>query len=188
MLPVVVIGGSTGVILGAIAAAFGLALTGNAAPPIPLVAADVVSVPLVLDLVVTALRSGLPVDAALAEGAAAAASSQVRDELLRISGLLRLGSSPESAWSRFAADPRLRAVAVVATRSANSGIRLADGWSATAHQLRLDAAAAAMSRAGRVGTWSMAPLGLCFLPAFICLGIAPVVIGLASGMLNGDLL
>ena len=31
------------------------------------------------------------------------------------------------------------------------------------------------------------PLGLCFLPAFVCLGIVPVVIGLADGMLPGVL-
>lgn len=29
------------------------------------------------------------------------------------------------------------------------------------------------------------PLGLCFLPAFICLGIVPVVIGLATRTLGG---
>jgi len=29
---------------------------------------------------------------------------------------------------------------------------------------------------------------LCFLPAFICLGIIPVVVGLASRVLDGGLL
>lgn len=29
------------------------------------------------------------------------------------------------------------------------------------------------------------PLGLCFLPAFVCLGIVPVVIGLAGTTLAG---
>jgi len=27
----------------------------------------------------------------------------------------------------------------------------------------------------------MAPLGLCFLPAFVCVGVVPIVIGLAGG-------
>ena len=31
------------------------------------------------------------------------------------------------------------------------------------------------------------PLGLCFLPAFVCLGVLPVVVGLADGMLPGVL-
>jgi hypothetical protein len=29
----------------------------------------------------------------------------------------------------------------------------------------------------------MAPLGLCFLPAFVCLGIVPVVLSLATEVL-----
>jgi hypothetical protein len=28
----------------------------------------------------------------------------------------------------------------------------------------------------------MAPLGLCFLPAFVCLGVVPVVVGIAKGV------
>jgi hypothetical protein len=31
----------------------------------------------------------------------------------------------------------------------------------------------------------MAPLGLCFLPAFACLGVLPVIVGIARGVLNG---
>ena len=49
-----------------------------------------------------------------------------------------------------------------------------------------DAADAAVERAERAGVRISGPLGLCFPPAFICLGIAPVVIGLASSVL-GDL-
>jgi hypothetical protein len=30
----------------------------------------------------------------------------------------------------------------------------------------------------------MAPLGLCFLPAFVCIGIVPTVVGIASGVLD----
>ncbi|MDQ3055153.1 MAG: type II secretion system protein F, partial [Actinomycetota bacterium] len=35
-------------------------------------------------------------------------------------------------------------------------------------------------RAQRAGVALMAPLGLCFLPAFVCLGVVPVVVGIAS--------
>ena len=38
----------------------------------------------------------------------------------------------------------------------------------------------AEARAQRAGVLIAAPLGLCFLPAFLLLGIAPVVIGLAG--------
>ena len=32
----------------------------------------------------------------------------------------------------------------------------------------------------RAGVWVLAPLGLCFLPAFLCLGVAPLVLGIAA--------
>jgi hypothetical protein len=28
--------------------------------------------------------------------------------------------------------------------------------------------------------WVLAPLGLCFLPAFVCLGVVPLVLGIAG--------
>ena len=34
----------------------------------------------------------------------------------------------------------------------------------------------------RAGVWVLAPLGLCFLPAFVCLGVAPLVLGIAVGV------
>jgi hypothetical protein len=30
----------------------------------------------------------------------------------------------------------------------------------------------------------LAPLGLCFLPAFVCLGVVPLVIGIAGDVLG----
>jgi hypothetical protein len=30
--------------------------------------------------------------------------------------------------------------------------------------------------------WVLAPLGLCFLPAFVCLGVAPMVLGIARNV------
>ena len=46
----------------------------------------------------------------------------------------------------------------------------------------------AAASAERAGVLISGPLGLCFLPAFICLGIIPVVVGLASRVLDGGLL
>ena len=41
---------------------------------------------------------------------------------------------------------------------------------------RLDAEAAVR----RAGVWVLAPLGACFLPAFLCLGVVPLVLGIAG--------
>ena len=47
-----------------------------------------------------------------------------------------------------------------------------------------DTAAAAAERAGVLVT---GPLGLCFLPAFLCLGVVLVVLGLAGPVLRGGI-
>jgi pilus assembly protein TadC len=36
----------------------------------------------------------------------------------------------------------------------------------------------------RAGVRVLAPLGLCFLPAFVCLGVVPLVIGIAGDVLG----
>ncbi|MDO3640328.1 type II secretion system F family protein, partial [Mycolicibacterium sp. KC 300] len=48
-----------------------------------------------------------------------------------------------------------------------------------------DAAGAAAERASVL---IAAPLGLCYLPAFLCLGIVPVVAGLAGDVLQTGVL
>jgi pilus assembly protein TadC len=75
-------------------------------------------------------------------------------------------------------------VASTARRSAESGVRLARGFEVLADELRADSRAAAAARAQRAGVWAIAPLGLCFLPAFACLGIVPVIVGIAHGVLS----
>ncbi|MDQ1730616.1 MAG: hypothetical protein QOK10_775, partial [Pseudonocardiales bacterium] len=51
-------------------------------------------------------------------------------------------------------------------------------------ELRAQRHSEGVSRAERVGVWSLLPLGLCFLPAFVCIGIAPVIIGVAGTVLS----
>jgi hypothetical protein len=47
-------------------------------------------------------------------------------------------------------------------------------------RVRAELVDTAQARAQRAGVLVAGPLGLCFLPAFLVLGIAPVVIGLAG--------
>jgi Flp pilus assembly protein TadB len=134
------------------------------------------TLPLVLDLVAAGLRAGRPVPDCL-ELAASAAGFRTAGALTEVSALLRLGAEPVDAWQAVAGEPALAPVAAAARRSATSGIRLAAGFEATANDLRAASRAAALARAQRAGVWAAAPLGVCFLPAFVCLGVAPVVIG-----------
>ncbi len=143
---------------------------------------DARRVPLLLGLLAAALRSGQPISAALA-AVVPLAGAGLGAQLGQVGGLLRLGADPVQAWTSLA-DSALAPVASTARRSAESGVRLARGFELPADELRADARAAAVARAQRAGVWAVAPLGLCFLPAFACLGIIPVIVGIAHGVLN----
>ena len=145
--------------------------------------AELAEMPLVLDLLAAVLDSGQPLEPTL-RAVAPVAGARLASELGQVASLLRLGAAPAEAWSRLRTDRELHPVAATAIRSAESGIRLARGFRALAAELRADARSAATARAQRVGVWSMAPLGLCFLPAFVCVGIVPTVIGVARGVLD----
>jgi Flp pilus assembly protein TadB len=136
--------------------------------------------PRTLDLAAAALRSGLPVASALAVSAPAASQPTARS-LESVAGMLRLGAAPAEAWADLADHPQLGRLARIARRGAASGIRLAGMWETAAHELRGELRATALGRAARAGVLAMAPLGLCFLPAFVCLGIVPDVIALVGG-------
>jgi pilus assembly protein TadC len=139
------------------------------------------SLALTLDLVSIALRAGQPVDAALALAAEPATRTGL--VLMRVAGLLHLGAEADQAWQLADDDPVLARVAATARRSATSGMRLAGGFERLATELREEVRAAAQARAHRVGALAAAPLGLCFLPAFVCLGIVPIIVGIAGGVL-----
>ncbi len=147
------------------------------------------------DLLAACLRAGLPM-AASARASAPTAPPVLRAALLRAADLLALGADAATAWERASADAagsagaeEVESLARMARRSARSGASLAAAVSELAAQRREAVEDAAVARAERAGVLIGGPLGLCFLPAFVCLGIVPVVIGLADRVLgDGGLL
>lgn len=154
-----------------------------------------------LDLMAACLRSGLPVAAALAAVAQAclpatttsAAAGPGRsavvagwrpadrhpvDVLVEVAALLAVGADPLAAWHGASAHPDLASIAAAACRSATGGTALADAFTEQSQMLRRQNSDAAASAAGRAGVLMTAPLGACFLPAFLCLGLAPAIVGL----------
>ncbi|MYX86069.1 type II secretion system F family protein, partial [Streptomyces sp. SID4915] len=81
--------------------------------------------------------------------------------------------------------PGASALARCLQRAAASGAPAAEPLARIAAEARADGNRAATERARRAAVAVTAPVGLCFLPAFLALGVAPVVIGLASGLLRG---
>lgn len=134
--------------------------------------------PLLLDLAAAALRAGCALAVAL-EVAAPVSSGELRREVERVTTLLRLGADHDEAWRAVAARSPLEPVARAARRSGASGSRIAPALERRARELREQAAAAAEARAHRAGVLVLLPLALCFLPAFVCLGVLPTVVGLA---------
>ncbi|WP_306363909.1 type II secretion system F family protein [Nocardia sp. CC227C] len=151
---------------------------------------DPLGVAAALDLFAACLRAGLPT-AAAAGAVAVSAPEPVRTVLGRAADLLALGADPAVAWDRASAgvgDEAVTALTRLARRSARSGASLAVAVAELAEQRRGDVEDAAAARAERAGVLISGPLGLCFLPAFVCLGIVPVVIGLAGRVMEGGLL
>ncbi|MCT7661756.1 type II secretion system F family protein [Mycobacterium deserti] len=142
-----------------------------------------------LDVLAACLRSGMAVSAA----AAATAPSAPHDlacSLSRAADLLSLGADPATAWSKAAERQYNHAEALLrlARRSAASGAALAQGVIDLAAQSREEAADAARGAAERASVLIAGPLGLCYLPAFVCLGVVPVVAGLAGDVLQSGIL
>ena len=146
-----------------------------------------------LDVLAACLAAGMAVSTAAAATAASAPPKLAR-VLRRAADLLALGADPFVAWSMSPdlppgeVDAQTDALLRLARRSASSGAALADGVEDLADQSRHDAAHAATAAAEQAGVLIAGPLGLCFLPAFVCLGIVPVVAGLAGDVLQSGLL
>lgn len=138
-----------------------------------------------LDVFAACLSSGMAVGRA-ARATAPSAPRPLAEVLGRAADLLALGAEPTTAWSNpdVAGDDHVAALCRLARRSAGSGSALAQAVSELAEQSRRDAADAARAAAERASVLIAGPLGVCYLPAFVCLGIVPVVVGLAGDVLQ----
>ena len=147
-------------------------------------AADPFEVAAGYELFAVCLRSGLPVPEA-ATVTAAHCPSSLAQPLLRAAELLTLGAEPRRAWTAAEnGDPGFAELAGLARRAAGAGSALSDAVDELARTAREQGQNAALAQAEKAGVKISGPLGLCFLPAFVALGIVPVVIGLAGGMLS----
>jgi pilus assembly protein TadC len=132
-----------------------------------------------LDLLASCLRAGLPVQAAI-RAVTSSTPAHVAAALLSTADLLGFGAEPVDAWAPVRACAEIAELARAATRTARSGTALAAVAADLSARLRAGLADRAEAKAQRAGVLITAPLGLCFLPAFFCLGVVPVVLGLAG--------
>ncbi|MFJ2934978.1 type II secretion system F family protein [Streptomyces sp. NPDC087219] len=140
--------------------------------------------PLAADLLAACASAGAgPGEAAEAVGRSL--GGPLGERLTRTAAELRLGGEPAEVWRRFGAIPGASGLARCMERAGSSGAPAAEAVARHAAALRSARARTAAAGARRAQVLISGPVGLCFLPAFLAVGVAPVVIGLATGLLDG---
>ncbi|MBT0994152.1 type II secretion system F family protein [Cellulomonas sp. DKR-3] len=148
---------------------------GRHAPAVPLDAA------LLLDLVDAAIGAGASVPRSL-EAVGAAVGGADGTALATAGTALVLGASWPAAW----ADAPVAAGQVRDALEAawSSGAAPGPALRSRAVRLRRERRRRARAAGGSLGVHLVLPLGLCFLPAFVLLGLAPLVLGLAGDLVG----
>ncbi|MER5178911.1 type II secretion system F family protein [Streptomyces sp. NPDC002896] len=182
------VGGPVGCLVGAFAGYGALRWRRAGRTGAPVLGADqdaaARQLPLAADLLAACIAAGAdPVSAAQAVGGSL--GGPVGERLAWGAAEVRLGGEPAEAWRRLAAIPRAGALARLLERAGDSGAPAAVPVARLASEARAEWGRTAAAKARRAGVLITAPVGLCFLPAFIAVGVVPVLIGLAGGVLGG---
>ncbi len=137
-------------------------------------------VPQLADLLALCLAAGAELHEALSAILDSAPPS-ARPQLEQTVALMALGVSPDAAWAHWGHEvaPLVRAF----ERSARTGSAVADECRRISADMRAEQLAHIQQRARSIGVKSVFPLMACFLPAFVLLGVVPVVVSLARGLL-----
>ncbi|MFI5803732.1 type II secretion system F family protein [Streptomyces sp. NPDC051561] len=183
----VLVGGVWGCLAGAFAAV-GVRRWQRGRPSRGGVAAEEAAVgrqlPLAADLLAACVAAGAgPREAAEAVGESL--GGPVGERLAGVAAELRLGGEPAEAWGRLGAIAGAEGLARCLERAGTTGAPAAGPVARVADRLRAERARRSEARANRAAVLIVMPLSLCFLPAFLVVGVAPVVIGLAEGLLAG---
>ncbi|WP_077489018.1 type II secretion system F family protein [Sinomonas mesophila] len=134
---------------------------------------------LLLELIGSMLQAGLPVARAL-EVVAPAAGASARP-LARVAAALRLGVGWDSAWPQTEPRTVLGELKDALHFAAGTGAPSAELLFARARQLRRTRHRELERRAAALGVRLVVPLGVCSLPAFLCLGVIPVLLAMLPG-------
>jgi pilus assembly protein TadC len=132
--------------------------------------------PTALDLLASCLAAGRPPTEAMG-AVTAALGGPVADELAVVASRLSLGADPVSVWLGVSAHPVLGPLGRTMVRALETGAPVADALSRLVEDQRRQRRWDAEQRARSVGVKAAAPLAVCFLPAFIAVGIVPMIAG-----------
>ena len=137
--------------------------------------------PHLVELYAAALASGAAPGPALAQ-VRAALPGPAGEELAAVAAGLDLGRPPAEVWAELGGHPALAPLGRTMARAQVSGAPVVDAVRVLADDLAATTRLDAEDRARAVGVRAALPLGLCLLPAFLLLGIVPLVVGAAAGV------
>lgn len=133
---------------------------------------------MMLELIAAMLDAGSGIGRSL-ELVAAAAAPGYRTTLRPVVSALAIGADWETAWrSSDVRVPEIREMRDALGFAALTGAPSSAILYAQAARIRRERFRAAEKRAASLGVKLVIPLGLCSLPAFICLGVVPVLLAL----------
>ncbi|MDQ4492102.1 type II secretion system F family protein [Sinomonas sp. ASV486] len=136
-------------------------------------------VPLLLELLGVMLQAGLGLPRAL-EVAARVADGPA-DALTRAAAALQLGTDWAHAWPDAPPSSDVWQLREALDFAAATGAPSAELLYARARQLRRSRHRDLERRAAALGVRLVIPLGVCSLPAFLCLGVVPVLLAMIPG-------
>ncbi|MCF2529230.1 type II secretion system F family protein [Yinghuangia soli] len=139
--------------------------------------------PTAADLLSACLTAGAaPAEAVAAVGTAV--GGPLGEELRSAAAAVRLGGDPLRCWGALAEQRELVPLARALSRTGEGGAPLAERIADIADDCRERRRRELTATARRTAVRATVPLGVCFLPAFLLLGVIPVVIGLAAPLLS----
>jgi Flp pilus assembly protein TadB len=137
--------------------------------------------PHVVTLFASSLHAGAAPGAAVAV-ACDALPGAAADRLRGVSARLALGVDPVRVWEDLAVDRELAPLGRTMARAQATGAPVTRAVERLADELARAARADVEDRARAVGVKAALPLGLCLLPAFLLIGIVPLVAGLLGSL------
>ena len=139
--------------------------------------------PHVVDLLVAVLTAGAAPGDALAR-VVGVVEGPVAEELTASVARLGLGVDPVAVWSDLSRHPQLGRLGTTLRRSAESGAPVAAALARLGEDLRARRRADVEGRVRQIEVRAAVPLGVCLLPAFVLVGVVPLVAGSVIGLLG----
>lgn len=134
-----------------------------------------------VDLLAACLDAGAAPESAL-RSVSRALGGPVGEEFLAIRHRLEVGVDPAQVWRTVAQHDQLAPLGRAVGRAHETGAPVGRSIHQLADELRDRARAEVQARARSIEVKAAAPLGLCLLPAFVLLGVVPMVAGVFSTM------